>query len=42
MEFLSTYLNTIQDITINDKEHTHRTALENLANGQQKRRVSKR
>lgn len=32
MEFLSTYLTAIYDIAPNDKEHTHRTALENLLN----------
>ncbi len=27
---LKNYLEKIKDISINDKEHTHRTALENL------------
>ncbi|RAX57804.1 DNA methyltransferase [Helicobacter monodelphidis] len=32
MEFLGTYLNTIQNITLQDKEHTHRTYLQNFLN----------
>ena len=32
MQFLQNYLEALQDISTQDKEHTHRTALENLLN----------
>ncbi|TLD82152.1 hypothetical protein LS68_003915 [Helicobacter sp. MIT 05-5293] len=32
MDFLETYLKAIESISPQDKEHTHRTALENLMN----------